>query len=170
MDSEGGERLQLALDQNFPTPILDCLRDFIIEVELIPVRLLDDRLPDLDDRQLLIGLYQLGIPALVTNNYKILKTPWEFAPLLRTKGTVFAIEGLGDDAIRAAGALLLDLPGALKRMDQSRGQVFWLRPRNPRAQDPWEILRRIADHQGVGVSELYESVKVSDEELTKPVL
>ena len=54
---------------------------------------------------------------MVANNSKMLKNPKELAAIVATKLTVFAIEGVGDDPIRATGALLLDLPGALKRMD-----------------------------------------------------
>lgn len=38
---------------------------------------------------------------------------------------VFAIEGLGGDPLRATGALLLDLPGAIRRSVAERSEVFW---------------------------------------------
>src|SRR6266540_3374757 len=96
---------------------------------------------------LVIALHQLRYPGLVTNNYKMLKNPKELAAIIRTRVTVFAIEGVGDDPIRATGALLLDLPRALKRFDSRRSQVFWLRPRNPAPEDPMDLLARAAKHQ-----------------------
>lgn len=65
----------LALDQNFPTPILVALAEFIVDIELIPLPRIDPRPSSLDDRTLVIALHQLGFPGLVTNNYKMLKNP-----------------------------------------------------------------------------------------------
>jgi hypothetical protein len=163
-------RHRLALDQNFPTPILAALGDFIIDLELVPLRRIDRRLPALDDRSLVIALTQLGFQGLVTNNYKMLKNPKELAAIIATKLTVFAIEGVGDDPIRATGALLLDLPGAIKRMDSRKGQVFWMRPRNPTPEDPMRLFKRAAEHQHRDVDTLLAEVAVTPTELRVPVL
>lgn len=161
---------RLALDHNFPTPFLRALDTYIVDVELITLRDIDARLPTLDDRQLVIALHQLGLPGLVTNNYKMLKNPKELAAIMATRLTVFAIEGVGDDPLRATGALLLDLPGALKKMDTRRPQVFWMKPRNPHPQDPAELFERIADHQQRAVEDLLADVEVTQAELHRPVL
>jgi hypothetical protein len=162
--------LRLALDQNFPTPILAALARFIVDIELIPLRKIDPRLSSLDDRTLVVALHQLGFPGLVTNNYKMLKNPKELAAIVATKLTVFAIEGVGDDPIRATGALLLDLPGALRRMDSRRAQVFWMRPRNPTPEDPMALFQRAADHQHRVAADLFAELVLSKEELSAPVL
>lgn len=162
--------LRLALDQNFPTPILAALADFIVDIELIPLRKIDPRLSTLDDRTLVIALRQLGFEGLVTNNYKMLRNPKELAAIVATKLTVFAIEGVGDDPIRATGALLLDLPGALKRMDSRKAQVFWMRPRNPMPEDPMALFQRAADHQHRDAGALFAELSVSKTELQSPVL
>lgn len=80
------------MDQNFPEPILRALDEFIIDVRLIPLRQIDPRLPELDDRPLLIALQQRGFPGLVTNNYKMLSNPKELAAILKTRLSVFAID------------------------------------------------------------------------------
>ena len=162
--------IRLALDQNFPTPILRAIAEYIVDVELIPIREIDARLSTLEDRELLIALKQLGFPGLVTNNYKMLKNPKELAAIMATKLTVFAIEGVGDDPIRATGAVLLDLPGALKRLDSRRAQVFWMRPRNPIPADPAELFERAASHQNRDPEELLREVKVDRNELNRRVL
>src|SRR5215470_5139972 len=54
-----GQRLRLALDQNFPVLILNAAT-LVPEVEIAPTHKVDPRLSDLDDRRLLIALYQLG--------------------------------------------------------------------------------------------------------------
>ena len=162
--------IRLALDQNFPTPILAALADFIVDIELIPLRKIDQRLSTLDDRTLVIALRQLGFEGLVTNNYKMLKNPKELAAIVATKLTVFAIEGVGDDPIRATGALLLDLPGALKRMGSRKAQVFWMRPRNLMPEDPMVWFQRAADHQHRDAGALFAELSVSKTELQSPVL
>jgi hypothetical protein len=161
---------RLALDQNFPTPILAALAEFIVDIELVSLRKIDPRLSGLDDRALVIALHQLGFPGLVTNNYKMLKNPKELAAIIATKLTVFAIEGVGDDPIRATGALLLDLPGALKRMDSRKAQVFWMRPRNPMPEDPMALFQRAADHQHRDADALFAELIVSKDELHARVL
>lgn len=83
---------------------------------------------------------------------------------------MFAIAGVGDDPIRATGALLLDLPGALKRLDTRRSRVFWMRPRNPEPVDPMDLLTRAAEHQHRTAAGLLAEVEVSSEELRQPVL
>jgi hypothetical protein len=162
--------VRLALDQNFPTPILTALSDFIVDIRLVPLREIDPRLSTLDDRQLVIALRQLGFPGLVTNNYKMLKNPKELAAIIATKLTVFAIEGVGDDPIRATGALLLDLPGALKRMDTRKPQVFWMRPRSPQPEDPMDLFERAATHQHRDPAEFLREVEVTAAELAEVLL
>lgn len=66
---------ELALDQNFPEPILRCLDEYVADVRLVPLRSIDSRLSTLDDRELVIALHQLGWKGLVTNNYRMLKNP-----------------------------------------------------------------------------------------------
>lgn len=161
---------ELPLDQNFPEPILRCLEAFILDVKLVPLRQIDPRLSTLDDRELIIALQQLGYSGLVTNNYKMLKNPRELAAILKTKLTVFAIEGVGDDPLRATGALLLDLPSALKRRTPGKAEVFWMRPRNPVPQKPWEIFEQVAGRLDRAATDLYKQVEVTEEEFERPVL
>jgi PIN like domain len=159
------ERRRVALDQNFPEPILRCLQDYIADVEFVSLRHIDARLPDLDDRPLIIALHNLGWDCLVTNNYRMLKTPSELAAIMHTRMTVFAIDGVGDDPISATGAVLLDLPRSLRRVDANRAQVFWMRPRTPAPMDPWDLFGTAADHQHRQRQELYDELRVSDAEL-----
>jgi len=106
----------------------------------------------------------------VTNNYRMLQNPVELAAVIKTKLSVFAIEGLGDDPIRATGALLLDLPSVINAVEAGRSGVFRLRPRVPRPKDPWDLLKKLANRRNEDVRDLYRRVVVSDDELTTPVL
>ncbi|MEX2394746.1 MAG: hypothetical protein WD826_09745 [Actinomycetota bacterium] len=163
-------RLPLPLDHNFPQPILDVLDEYLVEVELTPIRRIDSRLPALEDRDLFVALHQLGFPGLITANYKMLKNPRELAALMSTKLTVFAIEGVGHDPLRATGALLLDLPGALKRFERDKAQVFWLRPRQPQPTDPWDLFTKAAGQIGEERQALFDRLRVPPDELANPIL
>lgn len=162
-------RIALALDQNFPHLILDAAQ-LVPEVEMVPIWRIDHRLAALDDRKLVIALYQLGWRGLITNNYKMLYVPAEIAAIVKTKCVVFAVEGLGSDPLRATGAVLLDLPGAVKKIVPGKGQVFRVAPRAPQPRDPWDYFKDVATRQKVAPGSLYDEVKVSDTELADPVL
>jgi hypothetical protein len=88
--------------------------------------------------------------------------------VLKTKITVFAIEGVGHDPIRATGALLLDLPAAITAVTSGASGVFWLRPRRPQPRDPWELFKRAAEKRHEVPRDLYDQVQVSDTELSRP--
>jgi hypothetical protein len=161
---------RLALDQNFPEPILTVFGQYLPEVDLVPLRRIDPRLPTLGDRQLVLALHQLGWAGLVTNNYKMLEVPSELAAILKTKLAIFAVQGVGDDPVRAAGAVLLDLPGCLKDFVPGKGAIYWLRPRRPRPREPWDLFGEAASRRRRKRSDLYAEVVVSDAELATPVL
>lgn len=162
--------MQLPLDHNFPEPIVNALKPWMGSLELLPIRQIDDRLTELDDRPLLIALRQLGFEGLVTLNYRMLRNPSELAAVIKTGLTVFAIEGVGHDPLRATGALLLDLPSAVNAVDAGATGVFWMRPRAPQPQDPRDLFDEAATRRHEDPDALYASVEVSDAELQTPVL
>ena len=162
--------MRLPLDQNFPEPILEQLEPWMGDIQLLPLRTIDEELTRLDDRNLLIALKQLEFEGLVTLNYKMLRNPKELAAVLKTNLNIFAVEGVGHDPIRATGALLLDLRPAVNAIESGSTGVFWLRPRSPQPQDPWELFKRAAKNHGEDAAALYEQVKVSDAELEAIIL
>ena len=60
--------IRLALDQNFPLPILRSISGYLKDIEFVPLRDIDPRMATLDDRQLIIALHQQGWKGLVTNH------------------------------------------------------------------------------------------------------
>ena len=162
--------MRLPLDQNFPEPILTSLEPWMGDVELMPLRTIDPRLAELDDRRLLIALKQLGFDGLVTLNYRMLRNPNELAAVLRTHLTIIAVESVGHDPIRATGALLLNLRHVINAMRAGRPGVYWLRPRAPQPQDPWELFRTAAARRNIDATTLYETLKVSDDEMGTDIL
>lgn len=164
------QQLRFALDQNFPPFVLD-VAEYFPDTELKPLRGIDPRLSDLDDRRLIIYLHQAGWDGLITNNYKMLWVPPEIAALVKSRIALFAVEGLGDDPLRATGAVLQHLPSILKRVTPGKAQVFRTgKPRAPQPEDAWTYFEESAKRRRTGASELYDEVKVTDGELATPIL
>jgi hypothetical protein len=161
----------LALDQNFPIPLLGAISAYLPDqLEIKSLRQIDQRLSELDDRPLLIALSQLGWDGLITNNYKMLDVPTELAAIVKTKAVVVAIEGLGHDPLRAVGALLLELPTLEDRIRPRRSNVFRLRYPRRAAEDAWTYFQSAARRLEREPQELWAQVGVSDEELSGPIL
>ena len=163
--TDGGVALRLALDQNFPIPLVDAIAEFLpAELELKRLYVIDPRLSRLGDRSLFLTLSHLGWDGLVTNNHKMLNVPAELAAIIRTQAVVVAFEGLGDDPLRAAGALLLELPGLANRVVARQSNVFRIAHTRRAPQNGRDLFGRVADHQKRAEDELWEQVLVTDEE------
>lgn len=163
------QRLRFALDQNFPPFVLDAAAH-LPDVDLQAISRIDPRAGELGDRELLIYLRQKGWHGLITNNYKMLWVPSEIAAVVKAKIALFAIQGLGDDPLRATGALMIHLPAVVKRVQLGQGQVFRVNPQTPQPEPAWRYFSGSAERRGKSPDELYASVKVTDEELATPVL
>lgn len=164
-------RIRLALDQNFPVPLITAVRDFLpVDMHIAHLKDIDRRMSDLTDRQLIIALHQAGWDGLITNNYKMLDVPEEVAAIVKTKLTVIAIEGLGHDPLRAVGALLLELPGIPSRIRPRRANVFRLSYRQRQPIDAWEYFRLAAERRSRDPQDLWIEVGVTDQELHTQVI
>ena len=105
-------RRLLALDQNFPEPIVDALASFLAEdAELVPIRVVDARLTTVDDWQILHALHahERRWDGLVTNDRNMLSLPKELSVLCQTKLTLVVAKAAGQDPIKATGLLLAHL-------------------------------------------------------------
>jgi hypothetical protein len=72
--------------------------------------------------------------------------------------------------VRATGAVLLDLPGAIRKIAPAKSQVFFSNPRNPTPLAAWEFFKKAAEQNLRDPEELYDEVKVTQAELRSPVL
>jgi hypothetical protein len=125
------------------------------EVALAHVAEIDVRLSDLDDDELVIALRQMGYHGLVTNNYKMLDVPHELAAIIATKAVVVAIVGMGHDPVRAAGALLLELPGLPNRLLANQASVFAFNYAHRRPTSGWDVLKKLAEKANTSAQELW---------------
>lgn len=163
--------LRLALDQNFPSDLIHLIAEFLPEqLELRTLQQIDARLTPLDDRPLIIALRQLGWDGLITNNYRMLDQPHEIAAIVATRFAVLAVEGLGHDPLRAAGAVLLELPGLEQRLIDNRSNVFRLRYPRRRPEAGWVYLARAAERRGEMPNAVWQRHRPTDTELSDPVL
>lgn len=161
-------RLRLALDQDFPLPLLEANRAFLpSDIELAPLQRIDPRLPELGDRELVLALARLGWDGLVTGNDRMLTVPSALAAIVATKAVVVATHGLGHDPLRAAGALLLELPGLVDRLQPDRSNVFRLAYGQRRPRDAWTYLEEAARRSQTSASALWDQVHPDASEATR---
>ena len=147
-----------ALDQGFPEPIVAVLRDWLTEAELVSIRAIDPRLTDVHDWQILLALHHhaRGWDGLITTDSGMVKQPRELATLMQTKLALVVAEAAGHDPLKATGLVFAHLPWIADRVDPDEAQVWQLRANRKLAEAPWELLRRVADHQSKDLSGLYE--------------
>lgn len=161
---------RFALDQNFPLPIVNVLARYIVEAELVALSAIDQSLiRDTEDWQVLLALHKHAThwDGLITTDSAMLLLAKEMAVLCQTKLTLVVAEGAGHDPVKATGLVLAHLPGICQRTDPGVPQLWVLRANTPAHERPWERLRRIAERSSRIVGDLYQELKLSDNELTK---
>lgn len=122
------ERRPIALDHNFPEPILQQVAPWLPELGFHWVKdLPGDDLNELEDHDLIYELSRRAFPIMVTNNHKMLDDRRVLVAIEETRLTVVAIQKAGDDPIFATGVLLRDLTDVVKQ-DHSKGIYFRIRP------------------------------------------
>ena len=168
MDGPGAVRI--ALDQNFPTPIIDCIAPFIPDVAFDHVQKIDPRLCQLDDWQLIVALHRRGYRALASNDYHMIDEARVASAAAQTKTSLILIESLGDDPIRATGALLLDVAWIAKRLPPRKSAIYRIRRNNPRPMMIREVLEERAEHMGISVDELRGREQLTRAELDDPLV
>ena len=156
-----------ALDQNFPTPIVDALADSIPEAELVPIASIDHRLARVDDDKVLHSLHADARPwaGLVTNDASMLNIVAVIAMLIHTKLTLVVADAAGHDPIRATGLLLTHLPWICEQVDPNTPQLWHLRASHKPHRDPWEEMKDLARKAGTTTSQLFRRHRLSAADL-----
>lgn len=117
------------MDENFPDPlVLEIANRFTPELDLQPIRTIEPRLTGgIGDDRVILGLHQLGIEGLVTNDANMLSLPEVLTIIEQTGFAVVACESTGHDALVATGLLLTHLRRVARRHQSGTPQVWLLR-------------------------------------------
>ena len=162
-----------ALDQNFPQPIVDGLRDWLApQVELVPIAHIDNRLATVkDDWRVLLALHNHERPwdGLITTE-DMTTLPRELAVLCQTRLTLVVAVGAGHDPVMATGLVLAQISNICNRTRRDRSQVWRLRTVGKAADDPWDHMAKLALRRGTTAQALYAQEKLTDEQLVSSPL
>jgi hypothetical protein len=162
-----------ALDQNFPQPIVDGLRDWLeADAELTPIAEVHPDMPTLEDWQVLLALHADG-PAwdgLITTDARMLNLPRELAVLCQTKLTLVVAVAAGHDPIKATGLVLAHISNICQRTRTDRAQVWRLATVARGADDAWDYLDRAARRRGETANEAFGRERLSEAALRRSPL
>jgi hypothetical protein len=149
-------RRLFALDQNFPEPIVRALDKFLECAELVPVRLIEERMPRLEDWELLKAIHEHGREwdGLITSDDSMLNDARAMAVLKRTGLTLVIAHGQGHNPVRATGLLLFHLDHICVHTVAHRPQIWILRASQKGAESPDNHLERIARREKTTTDEL----------------
>ena len=164
---------RLALDQNFPEPIVDGLADWLAsDAELVPIRRIDDRMATLDDWEVLLALHSDNSEwdGLITTDAKMLSLPRELAVLCQTKLTLVVAEAVGHDPIKATGLVLAHISRICEQTRPDTPQVWRLRTSTKPAENPWNFLVRLAARREIDAHAMYASERLSKGQLRRSPL
>jgi hypothetical protein len=161
-----------ALDHNFPDPIVSVLAEFQAHAELVRVDEIDERLPDLDDWRLLLALYHHARPwdGLITTDSGILNQGPELAALIQTKLSLIVAMDSGHNPVKASGLLFAYLEGICKRTRSEIPQAWTLTAADRPHREPWDLLKRFAEHNNREVGDVWDEFKLGADEFARDPL
>jgi hypothetical protein len=146
-----------ALDRNFPQPIVGILSDFQADATLVPLDRIDKRMSMLDDWELLLALHHHADAwdGLITTDSSMLAQGSELAALIQTKLTLVVAVASGHNPVKASGLLFAYLAGICQRTTSDRAQVWRLNAANRPPEEPWDFLKRFAEHNDRSADEVW---------------
>lgn len=161
-------RRLFALDQNFPVPLCDALKQWL-PADLVSVREIDPRLAEVDDWQLLQALQQDSRPwdGLITSDDSMLKLPKEMVVLSQTGLTLVVAKGEGHNPIKAVGVVLCHLGHICHQTDPRRPQIWTLSVSQKKEDQVAGYLEEIAGRMGTSLQGLVETHRLPPAEIEK---
>jgi hypothetical protein len=153
-----------ALDQNFPEPIVAALQKYLEDdVELVPIRDIDRRLPTYEDWQVLHALHahERRWDGLITTDHDMLSLPKELSVLCQSRLSLVIAVAAGHDPIKATGLVLAHISSICSQTRPETPQVWRLRTMAKPPEDPWTFITNIANRQGERPAVLYERERLS---------
>ncbi len=159
-------KVRLALDHNFPAPVLKAFGVMVPHVELVPIADIDEGLAEVDDWELFVALHRREQwDGLVTNDEALLSLPKEMTVLSQTNLTLVVAAGEGHNPIRAVGLLLCHLNHICHHTMHDRPQVWKLTVSQKDYDEPRRYLEKIAEKRQKTVEELFQIHRLLPKEL-----
>jgi hypothetical protein len=123
----------------------------------------------LDDWEMLLALHHHSDAwdGLITTDSSMLAQGRELATLIQTKLTLVVAVASGHNPVKASGLLFAYLAGICQRTTPERAQVWRLNAANRAHEEPWELLKRFADHNGRSAEEVWAELKLSAAEMAR---
>jgi hypothetical protein len=140
----------LALDQSFPTNLIDAMRPFIIGVRLASVRDFGIGLEEMPDWELLLRIDSQildgdPVAAFITPDGSLLKEDISMVAYSQTKLALIVTASAGHDALISSGLLLAHLPNIQKVLTPRKGEQIWnLKPRTVHPETSRMFLQEMA--------------------------
>jgi hypothetical protein len=161
-----------ALDHNYPEPIIDQAREYLVAVELVPIAAIDPRLPELEDWQLLLALHHDERPwdGMISNDTSMLEQERELAVLGFTHLSLVAPVAAGHDPIRSTGLVLAHIENIASQTTPARPQIWRLAGRTGGGDHPERFVRKLAERAGMDPIELLQAATPSRSELARSPL
>ena len=162
-----------ALDQNFPQPVVDSLRDWLeADAELVPIADVDQAMATLDDWEVLLALHTdaRAWDGLITTDASMLSLPRELSVLCQTKLTLVVAVAAGHDPIKATGLVFAHISNICQRTRRDRPQVWRLATAGRDADDPWDYLERAAGRRGETANQAFRRERLSERGLRRSPL
>jgi len=161
------------LDQNFPQPIVEGLRDWLeADAELTPIADIHREMATLDDWEVLLALHTdaRAWDGLITIDARMLNLPRELAVLCQTKLTLVVAVAAGHDPIKATGLVLAHISNVCQRTRTDRAQVWRLATVGRDADNPWDYLDRAARRRGDTANAAFARERLSEQALGRSPL
>ncbi len=129
-------------------------------------------MPDLDDWELLLALHHRPEPwdGLITTDSSMLNQGPELAALIQTRLTLVVAMESGHNPVKASGLLFAYLQGISQRTRRDKSQVWTLNAANRPHREPWDFLKRFAQHNNRAVGDVCAEFKLSPEQLARDPL
>lgn len=134
----------IALDHNFPKPILQTVAPYLPEVSLHWIHDVDEGLADLQDHDLVFELHRRGFSVLLTGDHHMVNDVRVLVALEQTRMSLLTARNIGDDPVFATGVVLRDLLPLL-RSDHPQGLVYLSSPSKVRSIRALQLLTDAVD-------------------------
>lgn len=104
------------------------------------------------------------------NGHQHARPGTELATLVQTRLTLVVAVAAGHNPVKASGLLFAYLAGICQRTTPDRAQVWRLNAANRPPEEPWDLLKRFAEHNDRSTDRVWAELKLSATDLARDPL